>query len=160
VTKRAAQQSTTAGARLGLAMRVVVGGVLVFSALTKMPIHSEFVSVVNSYNILPEPLATAYAVALPWVELIVGGYLVFGIFIKISASLAVLMGISYAVANVSSLLHGEKVCGSCFGLLLAMPVAYSVMIDIFIIVVGVYLLLRSTQAFTLAWWIRGNRRER
>ena len=138
---------------LRLGLRTIIGGVLIFSGISKMPVHSEFIVLVNSYHILPVPLATAYAVTLPWVELIAGAYLILGILLRISAALTVLMGISYAVANVSAILSGEQHCASCFGQSVSMPVAYSLAIDVLIVGASLYLTLRSNRSLTLAQWL-------
>ncbi len=147
----------TGSAWLAPVLRSLVGGILMFSGLSKMPAHTQFISLVDSYHILPGPLATAYATVLPWVELVAGAYLILGIFPRISAAIAGLMGISYAVANVTAIVRGEQTCASCFGQALAMPVGYSLAIDILIVGAGLYLMLRGAGVFTLEQWLGSGR---
>jgi len=128
---------------LTVILRLLVGGTFVFSSVTKLPEHSQFVDVVDSYHILPHSLATAYAVALPWVELVIGAYLVLGILIRPSSVVAVLMATSFVVANVSGIFRGDEYCGSCFGEDILLLAWQSLIIDVLIIVAGVYLVIEG-----------------
>lgn len=126
---------------LTLVVRILVGGTLVFSGVTKLTEHSEFVNIVNSYHLLPEVLGTKYAMVLPWAEFVFGAYLILGIQIRLSALVSVLMAISFTVANISAILRGEEHCASCFGSVITLPVPYSLSIDILIIIAGVLLVI-------------------
>ena len=126
---------------LAVLLRLLVGGTFIFSGVTKLPIHSEFVDVVKSYNILPHSLATAYGVTLPWVELVVGAYLVLGILTRPSAIVVLLMGISFMVANITAIVRGEDSCGSCFGDIVTFPAWQSLVVDVLIMVAALYLLI-------------------
>lgn len=136
---------------LALLLRLTVGGIFVFSSITKLPMHSQFVAIVKSYHLLPDPMATAYALTLPWVELIVGAYLLLGILVKPSAFVTILMGISFMVANVSETVRGEQYCGSCFGEAIPLLVSQALTIDIIIITTGFILLMANGNVtFTMA----------
>ncbi len=52
-----------------LLLRILLGGILVFAAVGKLPSATQFVDVVSSYGLLPELLVRPYALLLPWVEL-------------------------------------------------------------------------------------------
>lgn len=137
------QQGVSAIIRIYLTviLRLLVGGTFVFSGATKLLEHSQFVDVVDGYHILPHSLATAYAVTLPWVELVIGVYLILGILIRPSSIVAVLMATSFVVANVSSIFRGDEYCGSCFGEDILLLAWQSLIIDALIIMAGVYLVL-------------------
>jgi len=126
---------------LALLLRLLVGTTFVFASVTKFPLHSQFVAIVKSYHLLPDPMATAYALTLPWVELIVGAYLLLGILVKPSAFVTILMGMSFMVANVSETVRGEQYCGSCFGEAIPLLVSQALTIDIIIITTGLILLM-------------------
>jgi len=125
---------------LAVLLRLLVGGTFVFSGATKLLSHSQFVDTVDSYHILPHSLATAYGVTLPWVELVIGAYLVLGILIRPSALVVLLMGISFMVANVRAIFSGEEYCGSCFGEAVIFPAWQSLIVDILIMIAAIYLL--------------------
>jgi len=158
VVKREIARQATFEAWVALTLRVALGGLLVFSGLTKLPAHTAFVSTVVRYNIIPAPLATAYATVLPWAELIVGAYLLLGILTRASAMVAVLMGVTYVVANISSIVQGESRCASCFGQATSLPIGLSLAIDFLIIGAGLYLFFRGSRMFTLAEWLGVNRK--
>jgi uncharacterized membrane protein YphA (DoxX/SURF4 family) len=122
-------------------LRLLVGGTFVFSGATKLLSHSQFVDTVDSYHILPHSLATAYGVTLPWVELVIGVYLLFAILIRSSAVAVVLMGISFMVANVSAIVRGDEHCGSCFGEAITFPAWQSLVVDVLIMITALYLVV-------------------
>lgn len=79
----------------------------------------EFTAIVRAWQILPEPIVTWYAIALPWVEFIAGITLLIGYWQRWSAVITALMLLSFLIAagiNVGRGLVLEN-CG-CFGELL------------------------------------------
>ena len=126
---------------LTLLLRLLVGATLVFASVTKLPLHSQFVAIVKSYQLLPDPLATAYALTLPWAELLIGAYLLLGILLRPSAVATILIGISFMVANVRTIVQGEQYCGGCFGETIPLLVSQALAIDVFIIIAASLLVL-------------------
>jgi uncharacterized membrane protein YphA (DoxX/SURF4 family) len=124
-----------------LFFRLIVGIIFILSSISKLPHHSLFVAIVQSYRLLPDPLAMAYALALPWVELVLGAYLIFGILVRPSAIVTILTGISFLVANVSAIIRGELHCGGCFGETIPLLVSQALALDIFILIVACLLLI-------------------
>jgi uncharacterized membrane protein YphA (DoxX/SURF4 family) len=135
---------------LHLFLRLFVGGTFVLSAISKFPHHTQFVDIVKGYNLLPDALATAYANALPWVELLVGVYLLLGILVRPGALVTILMGISFMVANIKSLVRGDEQCGHCFGDTIVLPVGQALTIDIFLLIAAAILMVAAGKSlFTL-----------
>ncbi|MFO8010262.1 MAG: MauE/DoxX family redox-associated membrane protein [Dehalococcoidia bacterium] len=126
---------------LHLGLRLFVGGTFLFSAVSKLPHHTEFEGIVKDYELLPDALATAYANALPWVELFVGVYLVLGILVRPAAVVTLLMGVSFMIANISAMLRGDEHCGNCFGDVWTLAPWQSLTFDIFLLAAAVALLL-------------------
>jgi len=147
-------------AYVSLILRLLVGSTLLFSGVTKLPVHNNFVEVVISYHILPEVLGTAYAMVLPWAEFVFGAYLVLGIMVRPSAFASVLLGTSFTIANVIAILRGEEHCTSCFGNVFVLLTHYSLAIDVFIIIAGVLLLFmgRNTPSFGFDDWFARRQR--
>jgi uncharacterized membrane protein YphA (DoxX/SURF4 family) len=94
---------------VSLVMRLVVGGTFVFASISKFPLQLRLVEIVQSYHLLPAPLAAGYALVLPWVELVIGAYLILGILIKPGAIISILIGLSFLVANVSAIIQGSSI---------------------------------------------------
>ena len=142
---------------LGLLIRLVTGGIFIVSSISKLPMQSRFVEVVQSFHLLPGPLTVAYGLVLPWVELLVGCYLVFGILVKPGAIITILMCISFLIANISSVIRGEYYCPDCFGELFALSVTQAITIDILIIISAAVLLFvaKKTEPLSFDSWFRG-----
>lgn len=138
-----------------VALRLFAGATLFFSAVTKLPLQSRFVEVVQSYHLLPGPLATAYGLALPWVELLIGAYLLLGILLKPSAFATLLIGLSFMIANVTAIVRGELYCGSCFGESIPLSAYQALTLDCFLMLAALLLLLvgSSTQLVSLEGWL-------
>ncbi|MBM3132514.1 MAG: DoxX family membrane protein [Chloroflexi bacterium] len=141
-----------ANSYLHLALRLFIGGLFLLSAVSKLPHHTEFEAVVKDYDLLPDALATAYANALPWAELLVGVYLVLGVLIRPSAAVSILMGLTFLTANVSAIGRGAEHCGNCFGDVWSLPVWEALVIDIALLIAASLLLFmynRTQRIFTL-----------
>lgn len=143
-----------------LVLRLFVGATFIFSAVTKLPIQSQFVEIVKSYHLLPDPLATAYGIALPWIELLIGVYLLLGVLLKPSAFITILIGISFLIANVSAIVRGEQYCGSCFGESISLPASLALTLDLLIMIAALLLLLARSnrQLFSLEGWFARSQR--
>lgn len=129
-------------------LRLLIGIIFVLSAVTKLPMHSQFIAIVESYHILPQALATSYALALPWVELLAGSFILLGIQIRQSSLIALLLAFSFLVANISSAISGESFCGSCFGEVIIIPISQALVLDIAIIIATVYLYIVGRQPYS------------
>lgn len=136
---------------LNLGLRVVVGVIFILSAVSKLLTHTKFVEIVREHDLLPDTLASIYGNTLPWVELIIGVYLLLGIFRRPSAMVVFLMSVSFMVANVSSLVEGEEHCGDCFGDVITLTANQAIILDGFILIAALILVFPGTvkQIFTL-----------
>ena len=94
---------------------VVLGLILLVAALSKLMDRKGFVIAVIGYEILPDSLAVLVGYALPWVELIIAGLLLSGVFASIASLGAVLLLISFSVAIGVNLLRGRELNCHCFG---------------------------------------------
>ena len=97
--------------------RVVVGGVFIYSGWEKLAVpHENFMAVIEQYQVLRQPLIPAAAFLFPWVELILGIFLVTGFLIRPSASAAGVLLFFFLVLLARSLVMKLPIadCG-CFG---------------------------------------------
>jgi hypothetical protein len=63
--------------------------------------------------------------------------------IRPGAVIALLMCVSFMIANITSLVRGDEQCGSCFGDVITLPVWQAITIDIFLLIAAVALLAAS-----------------
>lgn len=102
---------------LGLAARLLAGGLLVYAGATKAagPVE-EFAIVIGSYDFLPRDMVLTVATFLPWVELVLGWALILGLRLKVTAAACMgLFGV-FLLALLSVKAKGIELpnCG-CFG---------------------------------------------
>lgn len=126
---------------LHLALRLFLGVTFIVSAVSKLPMQTRFIDVVKDYHMLPDSLAAVYGAALPWLELLIGVYLLLGILLRPSALVTLLISLTFMVANIGAIVKGMEHCGTCFGewFPLAAPVALS--LDMVIMASAVVLLV-------------------
>ena len=98
-----------------LALRLTVGGTFIWAGLVKLPESELFTQVVRSYDVVPEPLAAPFALALPWIEVSIGLCLVIGLWIRYSAMIVMLLIMSFIGALAWGLYLGLDVPCGCFG---------------------------------------------
>jgi uncharacterized membrane protein YphA (DoxX/SURF4 family) len=99
-----------------LIARFILGGVFIYASLGKIAFPREFANIVIKYRILPEKLAIYFAFLLPWVELILGIFLVIGLYVRESVlALASLLLVFMAAMIIGSLNGTLNSCG-CFSI--------------------------------------------
>lgn len=100
-----------------LAARFLIGGLFVFSGLSKLigPIEY-FELVIGFYQIIPEPAVHAVALFTPWLELIAGTFLLLGYLLEAAAGLLALLSVAFQAILAQALLRRLPIdeCG-CFG---------------------------------------------
>jgi len=102
--------------KVQLAARFVLGGVFIYASLDKIAFPREFANIVIRYRILPEKLAIYFAFLLPWVELILGIFLVIGLYVRVTVlALSSLLLVFMAAVIIGSLNGTLNSCG-CFSI--------------------------------------------
>jgi uncharacterized membrane protein YphA (DoxX/SURF4 family) len=86
------------GAYAGLLLRLPLGAYFAMAGLMKIRAPQEFIGVVQSYKVIPEPFSTLYAILLPYIEVGSGIMLILGIWTTLAAFLCSLMLTSFLIA--------------------------------------------------------------
>ena len=95
--------------------RLALGGTMLWAGWEKIPEPVFFVQTVHAYDILPEALATPFAVVVPWIEVVTGLALILGLWTRENALVsAVLLG-SFGVAIGINIYRGAEIDCGCFG---------------------------------------------
>lgn len=107
-----------AGALLLLALRLFLGAVLLFAASVKLRDPQQFAFAIRAYDLIPKDadhLVVLGTFVVPWLELLTGALLVFGLWGRSASIVAAgLMGLFvYAVASVIA--RDMNVTCGCFG---------------------------------------------
>jgi uncharacterized membrane protein YphA (DoxX/SURF4 family) len=134
-------------------IRLLVGGVFLIAGIAKLKINrSTFGKAIQSYDLLPDPLAHTLAIVLPFVEVIVGSMMVLGFFTEPSIMTALLLLFVFTSATIITLLRRKKVegCG-CFGSASKMkPLRWTLVIRnmvLFILLSASYILMKTSEAY-------------
>jgi putative oxidoreductase len=99
-----------------LASRMVLGGVFLVAGATKIPNPGALAASIRSYELsLPEWFVSLSAHALPYLEVMLGLYLLIGLFTKVSAWATNGLTIIFLIALVQGALRGLEIDCGCFG---------------------------------------------
>lgn len=99
---------------LSLAARLVVGLVFVAAAVDKIAVPDVFAKSISNYQIVPLSMLHIIALTLPWVELIVGLMLLFGIRLRASAAIAAGLLVVFILAVSWALMQDYNINCGCF----------------------------------------------
>ncbi|MFA5976051.1 MAG: MauE/DoxX family redox-associated membrane protein [Elusimicrobiota bacterium] len=102
---------------LALLLRLLIGGVLCYAGFEKAIASSaEFAAVIQAYRLLPNALAIPLASSLPWLEMWIGTFLIFGYFTRRTAGLAAgLFAVLITAVGSTLLRHIDLASCGCFG---------------------------------------------
>ena len=123
---------------MNIAIRIILGSIFIIAGLGKTIFPYEFAALITSYNMLPTPLATAYAVIVPPVEILAGGLVIFRVYTRYASMVLALLAVSFIIANTYQIAIGAggDDCG-CFGPLVPMNVWQSLCVDVLLVVMAV-----------------------
>ncbi len=98
-----------------LVARVLLGAVLIFAGASKVGHAADLASAIAGFRLLPEALIPPLALGLPYFELMLGAYLIAGLFTRTTAIVASVQFVVYAAAIAWAVVrHIPANCG-CFG---------------------------------------------
>jgi hypothetical protein len=95
-------------------MRLILGGVFVWASIYKILHPAAFAGVIANYQLLPDVLVNGYAVTLPWLELLLGFFLIFGLWLPGAVVLSNLLLVVFSGALVFNVARGLDIDCGCF----------------------------------------------
>ena len=102
---------------LGLIGRIIAGAVFIYAGFLKATAPSEeFAYAIEAYEIFPPLIVTIASLTMPWVEIYIGVFLIFGLFARISSIAMGLLFVFFELLILSAIIRGIPLenCG-CFG---------------------------------------------
>lgn len=100
---------------LGLALRLVVGGVWVVAGLAKLPDPQASIRAVRAYELLPEAVVPTVGYGLPVLEIAVGLLLLVGLGTRVAALLSAVLFAAFVVGISAAWARGLQIDCGCFG---------------------------------------------
>jgi uncharacterized membrane protein YphA (DoxX/SURF4 family) len=98
----------------GLVARIVLGGVFIYASLDKISHPELFAEAVYNYQLSPEVAVNLVALCLPWLELLSGGLLVLGVWVRGSSLILSGLMIVFLGALGINLARGLDIHCGCF----------------------------------------------
>ncbi len=99
-----------------LASRIILGGVFLVAGATKIANPGALAAAIRSYELpLPEWFVSLSAHALPYLEVLLGLYLLAGLFTKISAWATNGLTLLFLLALLQGVVRGLEIDCGCFG---------------------------------------------
>lgn len=94
--------------------RIILGAIFIAAGIPKIMYPAEFAAAVYNYRILPDALVNIVALVLPWVEVLVGGMLIVGIWMPGAVLIYTLLMISFIAALAYNVARGLDIHCGCF----------------------------------------------
>jgi uncharacterized membrane protein YphA (DoxX/SURF4 family) len=96
------------------AVGVVVGAVLVYASLDKIARPDRFADIVHDYDMLPLLGINAFALLMPWTEMMAGAALIVGVWRRGAGLVATALTVAFLIAIAQAELRGLKIECGCF----------------------------------------------
>lgn len=100
---------------VGLAARLLVGGVWIAAGVIKLPHPEASVSAVRAYQLLPLGTTNLIGHLLPIVEVLVGVILILGVLVRFGGVVSALLQLGFIVGISSVWARGIPINCGCFG---------------------------------------------
>lgn len=99
---------------LFLGGRLLLGGVFVYASVDKIIHPAAFAEAIFNYQILPDELINLTSIILPWVELLLGAFLILGVWLPGCLFLANLLMMVFIGALLLNAIRGLDIHCGCF----------------------------------------------
>ena len=134
---------------LSFAFRFALGTTLIVAGAGKLPERAEFVNRCQEYDLLPDVLARLYGTGLPWVEIVVGSFLLLGLFSRFAAGIGILTALSCIIANSIILYRGVTMECGCFGEMAVLQTRDALLIDFALLIMAFQILVHKGEFLSL-----------
>ncbi len=100
---------------VGTLIRVFLGVILGWAGIVKIQNLEAFIKIVTAYDLLPEGWVVLWGIFLPWIELVTGLFLFFGLWAKSAVLSSSGLFLVFAAAVSINILRGADIACGCFG---------------------------------------------
>lgn len=96
-------------------IRLVLGFIFIYAGAEKISDPEAFAISISNYRLLPVSTLNFFAITLPWIELVAGVLIIFGIAVRENSSIFFAMLLVFTTAIIISLFRGLSIDCGCFG---------------------------------------------
>ena len=136
LNKKTIIEYTIAITRLYLAL------VFILSGLDKINDLNSFAQSIENYRLFPIYIVNIFAIIIPWIELVAGGLLLLGIFVKENSVIISTLLIVFTIAVISAVLRGLDIDCGCRGTMDGQKVGLLKIIENLALLIVAYLSIR------------------
>ena len=97
-----------------LCARIILGAVFIYASIDKILHPAAFAEAVYNYKILPDALINLTAIILPWMELVLGLFLIVGLWLPGATFLCILLLLTFLGALLFNITRGLNIYCGCF----------------------------------------------
>jgi len=127
--------------------RIILGFVFIYAGILKISDPAGFSEVINNYKLLPLLFVNFFAITLPWIEVVAGLFLLFGISVKENSFIISIMLVVFIFAIVISLGRGLNIECGCFGTSSGTKVGIIKLVENFVLLTFSLLLTKFNSVF-------------
>ena len=99
---------------LPLIFRIILGIIFIYASYDKILNPAGFSDNIHNFHITPAAVENLAALIIPWLELIVGVFLIFGVFLEGSTSITIGLLVFFIIILSQAVLRGIDVHCGCF----------------------------------------------
>ncbi len=130
-----------------LIFRLILAGFFLTSAYGKLvDVERYSVDAVYNFGILPMFLARPFGLIMPFIELLCGLGLLFGVFTRLSALGIALMSLSFFIAKAIVLSQGRSIECGCFGAVIDTLASVTIFMDLPVVALALLILFAPSQS--------------
>lgn len=96
-------------------IRFFLGFIFIYAAIGKISAPHEFAVAISNYQLFPDFSINFLAVFVPWLEIVCGFGLLFGVYVKENSVIYLSLITLFTLAIIISLLRGLDIDCGCFG---------------------------------------------
>lgn len=133
-----------------LLARIIIGLMFVIVGVGKIAHPAEFADEIANYQILPNYLINLTAITVPWIELIAGILVIFGIKQKPSAAIILLMLIVFTSGVAVAMAKGLNIDCGCYSQIASQQVGIpKILENTGLMILSIIIMLTNNKKFTL-----------
>jgi uncharacterized membrane protein YphA (DoxX/SURF4 family) len=139
--------SIAANRYLILVLRLLLAAVFLISSFGKLvDIERYSVDAVYNFDILPMALARFFGLVMPFIELLCGLGLLFGVLTRLSALGVSLMSAAFFIAKGIVLAQGRSIDCGCFGAVVETLASVTIFMDIPMVIMALLIMFAPSQS--------------
>jgi putative oxidoreductase len=107
-----------------LVLRLVIGFVFIYASIWKIASPEEFARSIENYRVMPLFSINIIALFMPWLELIIGLFIIFGIMIRATSMILIINMFAFCLLILSAIIRNLDTDCGCFSSAGSNPVGW------------------------------------